>query len=125
MAGGDARQAQLVGQADERRQAQRVAVDAGIRRLAGEVAALERSHDDVLELGLEVEDVMRKAELRGGRAARCRAPGEQQLRRSVPGHSRAVAVSRLRPSSISLSAATALSTPPLSATSARALLGVP
>ena len=73
--GGHARQAQLTGQGDERRQAHRVAVDAGVGRLAAQVAALERSHDRVLELGLEVEDVMRKAELRGGTGGALQSTG--------------------------------------------------
>ena len=64
MAGGDPRQAQLAGEAGERRQAHGIAVHAGIGRLAAEIAALERAHDGVLELPLEVEDVMREPELR-------------------------------------------------------------
>ena len=73
MAGGDTRQAQLAGEAGERRQAHGVAVHAGIGRLAAEITALERAHNGVLELPLEVEDVVREAKLRrrAGGALQC------------------------------------------------------
>ena len=72
VAGGDARQAQLVGEADERRQAPGVAAHAGIRRLAGQVGRHERFDDRGLELGLAVDEVVREAEPLG------RVPGALQ-----------------------------------------------
>ena len=83
--GGDARQPERAGEAGERRQAHGIAVDAGVGRLAAEVAALERVHDSLFELGLEVEDVMGKPELRGGTGGALQSTGRAAAAPVRPG----------------------------------------
>ena len=81
----------MVGQRQQAREASRVALDAGVGRLAGEVAADERRDDVGREARLVVDEVVRRPMACALSRARATAGAEQQLRSSSPGQSFTVA----------------------------------